>query len=59
MSVLKKEFTLTMFRHIYISTLDLNSSPQILFDIGRKMGHSMTQQHLYKWKEQPETDENV
>jgi hypothetical protein len=54
MSVFKMEFTLTMFRHIYISDLDLNSSTEILFDIGRKMGHSLTQQHLYKWKEQNE-----
>ena len=49
--IFKKEFTLTMFRHIYISDLDLNSSTEILFDIGQKMGHSLTQQHLYKWKE--------
>lgn len=54
MRIFKKEFTLTMFRHIYISDLDLNSSTEILFDIGRKMGHSLTQQHLYKWKEQTE-----
>lgn len=56
MRIFKKEFTLTMFRHIYISNLDLNSSPEILFDIGRKMGHSLTQQHLYKWKEAIEED---
>lgn len=55
-NIFKKEFTLTFFRHIYISTLDFNSSPEILFDIGRKMGHSMTQQHLYKWKDQPEIE---
>ncbi len=51
LGVLKREFTLTMFRHLYISTLDFNSSPEMLFDISRKMGHSITQQHLYKWKE--------
>ena len=50
--IFKKEFTLTMFRHIYISDLDLNSSTELLFEIGRKMGHSLTQQHLYKWKEE-------
>jgi hypothetical protein len=52
--VFKKEFTLTMFRHIYISALDLNSTPETLYDISRKMGHSITQQMLYKWKEQNE-----
>jgi hypothetical protein len=52
----KKELTLTMFRHIYIANLDLNSSPEILFEISRKMGHSLTQQMLYNWKEQPEND---
>jgi hypothetical protein len=49
----KKELTLTMFRHIYIASLDLNSSPEILYDISRKMGHSLTQQMLYNWKEAP------
>jgi len=57
--IFKKEFTLTMFRHIYISTLDANSSPEILFDIGRKMGHSITQQMLYRWKEQPDRVEEM
>jgi hypothetical protein len=52
--VFKKEFTLTMFRHIFISNLDTNSSPEILFDISRKMGHSITQQMLYRWKEHGE-----
>jgi hypothetical protein len=50
--IFKKEFTLTMFRHIYIANLDLNSPPEILFEISRKMGHSLTQQMLYKWKEE-------
>jgi len=50
-SLFKKEFTLTMFRHIYISNLDLNTSAEQLIDISKKMGHSITQQMLYKWKE--------
>lgn len=54
-TIFKKEFTLTLFRHIYISSLDSNTSSDILFDISRKMGHSITQQMLYKWKEQPHT----
>jgi hypothetical protein len=53
LGVFKKELTLTMFRHIYIANLDLNSPPEILFEISRKMGHSITQQMLYNWKEQP------
>jgi hypothetical protein len=54
LAIFKKELTLTMFRHIYIADLDLNSSPEILFEISRKMGHSITQQMLYNWKEQKE-----
>ena len=50
MRTFKKEFTLTMFRHIYISNLDPNTPTEILFDISRKMGHTITQQMLYKWK---------
>ena len=56
-AIFKKEFTLTFFRHIFISTLDLNTSPAKLLEISNKMGHSLTQQILYKWKEQPDTIE--
>lgn len=52
-SIFKKEFTLTFFRHIFVSTLDLNTPPGKLLEISNKMGHSLTQQMLYKWKEQP------
>lgn len=55
-ALFKKKFTLTLFRHIYISTLDLNTPPRELLEISRKMGHSITQQMLYKWKKQPHTD---
>jgi hypothetical protein len=51
-SIFKKEFTLTMFRHIYISHMDLNTPAEQLLDVSKKMGHSITQQMLYKWKEQ-------
>ena len=51
-ALFKKEFTLTMFRHIYISNLDQNTSAEHLIDISKKMGHSITQQMLYKWKEE-------
>lgn len=52
----RKEFTLTFFRHIFISSLDFNSSAEVLFDISRKMGHSITQQMLYRWKEHGEAE---
>jgi hypothetical protein len=52
-SILKSEFTITLFRHIYISNLDPNTPAEVLYDISRKMGHTITQQMLYKWKEQP------
>lgn len=58
-TLFKKEFTLTMFRHIYISHLDLNTSAEQLLEISKKMGHSITQQMLYKWKEQPDTVEEL
>lgn len=51
-SIFKTEFTITLFRHIYISNLDPNTPAEVLFDISKKMGHTITQQLLYKWKEQ-------
>jgi hypothetical protein len=53
-TIFKKEFTLTMFRHIYISNIDIHSSPEVLFEISRKMAHSITQQMLYRWRDRPE-----
>jgi hypothetical protein len=55
--IFKKDLTLTMLRHIYISSLDLNSSPAQLIEIGLKMGHHVTQQMLYKWKDTPDLGE--
>jgi hypothetical protein len=49
--ITRKGLTITMLRHIYISSLDLNSSPAYLQEISRKMGHAITQQMLYKWKD--------
>jgi hypothetical protein len=46
----KKGLTVTMLRHIYISSLDFNSPPSTLLEIGKKMGHQLSQQMLYKWK---------
>jgi len=49
--IFTKNLTLTMLRHIYISSLDFNSPPAQLIEIGRKMGHDISQQILYKWKD--------
>jgi hypothetical protein len=57
-TLFKKEFTLTMFRHIYISNLGQNTSAEQLIEISKKMGHSITQQMLYKWKDNPDTNED-
>jgi hypothetical protein len=46
----KKGLTITMLRHIYISSLDFNSTPSTLLEIGKKMGHQLSQQMLYKWR---------
>ena len=46
----KKGLTITMLRHIYISSLDFNSPPVLLLEIGKKMGHQLSQQMLYKWQ---------
>jgi len=52
---LKKDLTLTMLRHIYISALDFNRPLTELQAIGRKMGHCVTQQMLYRWRDDPAT----
>ena len=46
----KKGLTLTMLRHIYISSLDFNLPATELQAIGLKMGHHLSQQMLYKWR---------
>lgn len=51
--IFKKGLTLTMLRHIFISTIDFNkTTPERLQEIGNKMGHNISQQILYKWREQ-------
>jgi hypothetical protein len=50
-TIFKKGLTLTMLRHIFISTIDFNqSTPEQLQKIGNQMGHNVSQQLLYKWK---------
>ena len=41
---------LTMIRHIFISTLSMDTPLIELKRIGELMGHSLTQQRLYQWK---------
>jgi hypothetical protein len=50
-TIFKKGLTLTMLRHMFISTIDFNNStPEQLQIIGNQMGHHISQQLLYKWK---------
>ena len=50
-TIFKKGLTLTMLRHMFISTIDFNqSTPEELQKIGHQMGHNVSQQLLYKWK---------
>jgi hypothetical protein len=51
--IFNKGLTLTMLRHIYISSLDFNIVATELQAIGLKMGHQLSQQMLYKWKTNP------
>lgn len=53
LAIFQKGLTLTMLRHIYISSLDFNLPPSTLKQIGDKMGHHLSQQLLYKWKMNP------
>ena len=55
---LQRPFTLTLFRHIYISHLDPSMTPRELQTISLKMGHSLTQQLLYRWKSDPKMDDD-
>ena len=50
LAIFQKGLTLTMLRHIYISSLDFNLPPSTLKQIGDTMGHHLSQQLLYKWK---------
>lgn len=43
------EMTLTIIRHLFINTLDMNMKPTLLREISDKMGHDLTSQRFYKW----------
>lgn len=56
-TIFQKGLTLTMLRHMFISTIDFNNStPEQLQIIGNQMGHNIAQQLLYKWKSQNTQD---
>jgi hypothetical protein len=58
-TIFKKGLTLTMLRHIFISTIDFNkSTPEELQKIGNQMGHNISQQLLYRWKENSEDSDD-
>lgn len=43
------KMTLTLLRHIYVSSLDMNMPTKELERIGNLMGHSLMTQRSYKW----------
>lgn len=50
-SLFGKAFTLTMFRHIFLSSLSTDLTVEEREDIAKKMGHSLTLQMCYVWKD--------
>lgn len=57
--IFNKGLTLTMLRHIYISSLDFNLPATELQSIGLKMGHQLSQQMLYKWQIKDQTISDI
>jgi hypothetical protein len=51
------ELTLTIIRHLFLSTLSMDLPVTELERIGKLMGHSLTLQRLYKWH--PEHDKKA
>jgi hypothetical protein len=50
-TIFETEMNLTMIRHLFISTISMELPVSDLKKIGDLMGHSFTQQKLYKWNE--------
>jgi hypothetical protein len=50
-TIFETEMNLTMIRHLFISTISMELPASELKKIGDLMGHSFTQQKLYKWNE--------
>lgn len=53
------ELNLTMIRHLFISSLSMDTPLEELQRIGNLMGHSIARQRLYKWRESEEQEEVV
>ena len=54
--IFKVPITLTTLRHLYVSTLDFNTTRAIdLERIGNSMGHSIAMQKGYQWIVSPGT----
>jgi hypothetical protein len=53
------ELNLTMIRHLFISSLSMDTPLEELQRIGNLMGHSIARQRLYKWREAEEQEESV
>lgn len=52
-SSLRVPLNLTIIRHIFISSLSMDTPLQELQRIGKLMGHSIARQRLYTWKSTP------
>lgn len=50
------KLTLTILRHIYVSSLDMNMPTKELEKISSLMGHSLSTQRSYKWEEPKDSD---
>jgi hypothetical protein len=47
--VMKTSMSISVIRHLFVSTLDFNMKAEDLKAIGDKMGHSLSMQKLYQW----------
>lgn len=56
-ALFQKELTLTIIRHLFVSTLDFNMSADKLKRIGDKMGHSLGLQKTYQWNFDSESED--
>lgn len=47
--ILNSKISISILRHLFISTIDFNQPAEKLHEIGQKMGHSFSMQKLYQW----------
>jgi hypothetical protein len=55
-SCLRVPLNITMIRHLFISSLSMDTALDELQRIGRLMGHSISRQRLYKWRAHQDGD---